>query len=129
MCRFPGSKDACAITIRLRRWNVLHVGRISKAVIKRPTIYVFDEATSSLDTRTERDHANLRDISFHSTTLVIAHRLSTVVYADHFVVLDAGVVVEQGTHEALPEQNGRYAALWSEQQQARNVVEFKGPRP
>ena len=99
---------------------------IARAVIKQPAIYVFDEATSSLDTRTERDiMQSLRDISFHRTTLVIAHRLSTVVYADHIVVLDAGFIVEQGTHEALLEQNGRYAALWHAQQQAKIVVEFK----
>jgi ATP-binding cassette subfamily B protein len=100
---------------------------IARAVIKQPAIYVFDEATSSLDTRTERDiMQSLRDISFHRTTLVIAHRLSTVVYADHIVVLDAGFIVEQGTHEALLEQNGRYAALWHAQQQAKIVVELKG---
>ena len=93
---------------------------IARAVIKRPTIYVFDEATSSLDTRTEREiMQNLRDISFHSTTLVIAHRLSTVVYADHIVVLDSGIIVEQGTHEVLLEKNGRYAALWHAQRQAK----------
>lgn len=101
---------------------------IARAVIKRPRIYVFDEATSSLDTRTERQiMQNLREISFHSTTLVIAHRLSTVVYADHIVVLDAGVIVEDGTHEALLEKNGRYAALWHAQQQA-NVVELQAAR-
>jgi ATP-binding cassette subfamily B protein len=107
---------------------------IARAVIKQPTVYVFDEATSSLDTRTEREiMQSLRDISFHNTTLVIAHRLSTVVYADHIVVLDAGFIVEQGTHEALLEQNGRYAALWYAQQQAKSVVELEeaahiGPR-
>jgi ABC-type transport system involved in Fe-S cluster assembly fused permease/ATPase subunit len=101
---------------------------IARAVIKRPRIYVFDEATSSLDTRTERQiMQNLREISFHSTTLVIAHRLSTVVYADHIVVLDAGVIVEHGTHEALLEKNGRYAALWHAQQHA-NVVELQAAR-
>jgi ATP-binding cassette subfamily B protein len=100
---------------------------IARAVIKRPRIYVFDEATSSLDTRTERQILqNLREISCHSTTLVIAHRLSTVVHADHIVVLDAGVVVEQGAHEALLEQNGRYAALWLAQQQGKNVLELDG---
>lgn len=102
---------------------------IARAVIKRPRIYVFDEATSSLDTRTEREiMQSLREISFHSTTLVIAHRLSTVVYADHIVVLDTGVVVEQGTHQALLEHNGRYAALWHAQQQARDGVEFREAR-
>lgn len=99
---------------------------IARAVIKRPRIYVFDEATSSLDTRTERQILqNLEEVSFHSTTLVIAHRLSTVVHADHIVVLDAGVIVEQGAHDALLEQHGRYAALWHAQQQGRNIVEFK----
>jgi ABC-type transport system involved in Fe-S cluster assembly fused permease/ATPase subunit len=98
---------------------------IARAVIKQPSIYVFDEATSSLDTRTEREiMQNLRDISFHRTTLVIAHRLSTVVYADHIVVLDAGFIVEQGTHEALLERSGRYAALWRAQQQAKSVVDI-----
>ena len=98
---------------------------IARAVIKQPAIYVFDEATSSLDTRTEREiMQSLRDISFHRTTLVIAHRLSTVVYADHIVVLDAGSIIEQGTHEALLEQNGRYAALWRAQQQGNSVVEL-----
>jgi ATP-binding cassette, subfamily B, heavy metal transporter len=96
---------------------------ITRAVIKRPRIYVFDEATSSLDTRTEREiMQSLREVSFHSTTLVIAHRLSTVVYADHIVVLDAGVIVEQGTHETLLELNGRYAALWHAQHQGMTVV-------
>jgi ABC-type transport system involved in Fe-S cluster assembly fused permease/ATPase subunit len=98
---------------------------IARAVIKRPTIYVFDEATSSLDTRTEREiMQNLREVSSHRTTLLIAHRLSTVVYADHIVVLDAGVIVEQGTHEALLDQNGRYAALWHAQHQAKGMVEL-----
>jgi ABC-type transport system involved in Fe-S cluster assembly fused permease/ATPase subunit len=102
---------------------------IARAVIKQPTIYVFDEATSSLDTRTEREiMQSLRDISFHRTTLVIAHRLSTVVYADHIVVLDAGVIAEQGTHQALLEHNGRYAALWRAQQQARSIEEYQGDR-
>jgi len=50
---------------------------------------------------------------------VIAHRLSTVVYADHIVVLDSGVIVEQGTHQALLEKSGRYAALWHAQRQAK----------
>jgi ABC-type transport system involved in Fe-S cluster assembly fused permease/ATPase subunit len=99
---------------------------IARAAIKRPSIYVFDEATSSLDTRTERQILrSLREISHHSTTLVIAHRLSTVVHADQIVVLDAGAVVEQGTHESLLEAKGRYAALWHAQQQMSNVTELK----
>jgi ATP-binding cassette subfamily B protein len=91
---------------------------IARAAIKRPRIYVFDEATSSLDSNTEREILkNLREISRFSTTVVIAHRLSTVVHADEIVVLDAGTIVERGTHAALLGQNGRYAALWEAQQQ------------
>jgi ATP-binding cassette subfamily B protein len=99
---------------------------IARAAIKRPRIYVFDEATSSLDTRTERQILqSLREISYHSTTLVIAHRLSTVVHADQIVVLETGVVIEQGTHESLLQAEGRYAALWHAQQQVSNVRDLK----
>jgi ABC-type transport system involved in Fe-S cluster assembly fused permease/ATPase subunit len=91
---------------------------IARAAIKRPRIYVFDEATSSLDSNTEREILrNLREISRFSTTLVIAHRLSTVVHADEIVVLEGGTIVERGTHAALLRQNGRYASLWQAQQQ------------
>jgi ATP-binding cassette subfamily B protein len=78
---------------------------------------VFDEATSSLDSNTEREILrNLREISRFSTTLVIAHRLSTVVHADEIVVLEGGTIVERGSHAALLRQNGRYASLWEAQQ-------------
>jgi ABC-type transport system involved in Fe-S cluster assembly fused permease/ATPase subunit len=91
---------------------------IARAAIKRPRIYVFDEATSSLDSNTEREILrNLREISRFSTTLVIAHRLSTVVHADEIVVLESGTIVERGSHSVLLRQNGRYAALWEAQQQ------------
>jgi ABC-type transport system involved in Fe-S cluster assembly fused permease/ATPase subunit len=91
---------------------------IARAAIKRPRIYVFDEATSSLDSNTEREILrNLREISRFSTTLVIAHRLSTVVHADEIVVLEGGTIVERGSHSVLLRQNGRYAALWEAQQQ------------
>jgi ABC-type transport system involved in Fe-S cluster assembly fused permease/ATPase subunit len=90
---------------------------IARAAIKGPRIYVFDEATSSLDSNTEREILkNLREISRFSTTVVIAHRLSTVVHADEIVVLDGGTVVERGTHAVLLRQRGRYAALWEAQQ-------------
>jgi len=90
---------------------------IARAAIKRPRIYVFDEATSSLDSNTEREILrNLQEISRSSTTVVIAHRLSTVVHADEIVVLEAGLIVECGTHASLLQQNGRYAALWEAQQ-------------
>ncbi|MGH8270560.1 MAG: ATP-binding cassette domain-containing protein, partial [Steroidobacteraceae bacterium] len=89
---------------------------IARAVLKRPRIYVFDEATSSLDSHTEREIlVNLRDIARASTTLVIAHRLSTVVHADEILVLDDGTVVERGTHGELM-RGGRYAELWAAQQ-------------
>jgi ABC-type transport system involved in Fe-S cluster assembly fused permease/ATPase subunit len=78
---------------------------------------VFDEATSSLDTRSEQAiQENLRDISRHCTTLVIAHRLSTVIHADEIVVLDQGLIVERGSHDLLLRQKGHYASLWEAQQ-------------
>ena len=89
---------------------------IARAVLKSPRIYVLDEATSSLDSQTEQDIlATLRDIAKRSSTLVIAHRLSTVLHADEIVVLDHGQVVEQDTHTSLLRRNGRYAALWRAQ--------------
>jgi ATP-binding cassette subfamily B protein len=91
---------------------------IARAVLKSPGIYAFDEATSSLDSRTEQDIlASLREIAKHSSTLVIAHRLSTVIHADEIVVLDSGRIVERGTHTSLLHQNGRYTALWRAQHQ------------
>jgi ABC-type multidrug transport system fused ATPase/permease subunit len=89
---------------------------IARAAIKQPLIYVFDEATSSLDSKTERAIlSNLREISKISTTLVIAHRLSTVVHADEIIVLEAGGVVERGTHASLMRGAGLYAGLWQAQ--------------
>ena len=89
---------------------------IARAALKRPLLYVFDEATSSLDTRTEREILrNLMDLASHSTTLVIAHRLSTVVHADEIIVLDQGVIAERGTHRELVTRGGQYAALWEAQ--------------
>lgn len=90
---------------------------IARAALKRPRIFVFDEATSSLDSRTEQEILrNLLDVASRSTTLVIAHRLSTVVHADEILVLDHGVIVERGTHNELRERKGAYAALWQAQQ-------------
>jgi ATP-binding cassette subfamily B protein len=91
---------------------------IARGALKRPSIYVFDEATSSLDSRTEREIlANLNEISKSSTTLIIAHRLSTVVHADEIIVLGQGTVLERGTHSQLLEMGGAYAALWWAQQE------------
>ena len=92
---------------------------IARVLMKNPEILIFDEATSSLDLRTEHEiQENLRQISAHRTTLVIAHRLSTVVDADEILVLDDGVIVERGTHQTLLARGGTYAAMWERQQRA-----------
>ncbi|CAI1850772.1 Putative multidrug export ATP-binding/permease protein SAV1866 [Serratia quinivorans] len=89
---------------------------IARTILKNPAILVFDEATSALDTQTEREiQSHLREVSRDHTTLVIAHRLSTVVDADEIIVLEAGEIVERGRHEALLAANGRYAAMWQNQ--------------
>jgi ATP-binding cassette subfamily B protein len=85
---------------------------IARTVLRNPPVLVLDEATSSLDTRTEYAvQAELERLSEGRTTITIAHRLSTVRDADQIVVLDGGHVVERGTHEALMERGGAYAAL------------------
>lgn len=90
---------------------------IARAVLKRPRIFVCDEATSSLDSRSERAiMRNLIDLSSQCTMLVIAHRLSTVVHADQILVLNRGVIVECGTHDELCTLGGYYAGLWDAQQ-------------
>jgi ABC-type transport system involved in Fe-S cluster assembly fused permease/ATPase subunit len=90
---------------------------IARATIKRPLIYIFDEATSALDSATEIEIVrNLREISQSVTTLVISHRLSTVMHADEIIVLETGAVVERGTHASLLRQRGRYSAFWAAQQ-------------
>ena len=91
---------------------------IARTILKRPPILVFDEATSSLDSRSEQAILTaLREIALHHTSLVIAHRLSTVVDADSILVLDQGRIVEQGSHRELLASGGRYAALWAAQQE------------
>lgn len=95
---------------------------IARAALRRPRVYVFDEATSSLDSRTEGEIlANLRDLSRNCTTLIVAHRLSTVVHADQILVLHRGVVVERGTHRELRALQGHYAALWNAQHGTREI--------
>jgi ATP-binding cassette subfamily B protein len=90
---------------------------IARTVLKNPPILILDEATSALDTRTERAiQSELEEISRTRTTLTIAHRLSTVVKADEILVLDAGRIIERGTHASLVFANGRYAQMWRLQQ-------------
>src|SRR5882724_478663 len=92
---------------------------IARVILKNPQILIFDEATSSLDSHTEHEiQANLREISAHRTTMIIAHRLSTVVDANEILVLDDGSIVERGTHDALIARGGTYAAMWDRQQRA-----------
>ncbi len=100
---------------------------IARAILKNPRILMFDEASSALDTHTEKEiQASLREVSAGHTTLVIAHRLSTVVDADEILVMDAGAIVERGRHGELLARGGRYADMWARQQEveeAREVLE------
>jgi ATP-binding cassette subfamily B protein len=92
---------------------------IARTILKNPPILLLDEATSSLDTHTEREiQAAIREVSRNRTTLVIAHRLSTVVDADEILVLDQGHIVERGAHADLLAKDGAYAAMWSRQREA-----------
>ena len=91
---------------------------IARALLKNPAILIFDEATSALDSASEQAIQDELDrIAVGRTTLVIAHRLSTVMDADEILVLDGGSVVERGSHAALLARNGRYASMWRLQQQ------------
>ena len=89
---------------------------IARAVLKKPRIFVFDEATSALDTATEqRIQENIHNLSEGVTTIIIAHRLSTVTRASQVLVLDDGRIVERGTHDALLKEGGLYSRLWDDQ--------------
>jgi ATP-binding cassette subfamily B protein len=90
---------------------------IARAILKNPPVLIFDEATSSLDSNAERAIlVAMEELAQHRTSLVIAHRLSTVVDADEILVLDAGRVAERGTHKQLLKAKGLYARLWALQQ-------------
>jgi ABC-type transport system involved in Fe-S cluster assembly fused permease/ATPase subunit len=91
---------------------------IARAILKNPAILIFDEATSALDSKSEKAiQAELRAIARNRTTLIIAHRLSTVVDANQILVMDKGRIVERGTHRELLAQNKLYAQMWSLQKQ------------
>jgi ABC-type transport system involved in Fe-S cluster assembly fused permease/ATPase subunit len=92
---------------------------IARVILKQPHILIFDEATSALDTKTEREiQASLKEVSAERTTLIIAHRLSTVIDADEILVLDGGEIIERGRHLDLLARDGAYAAMWARQQEA-----------
>jgi ATP-binding cassette subfamily B protein len=92
---------------------------IARTILKAPPILMLDEATSALDSHTEREIQDaLERVARERTSLVIAHRLSTVVHADNIIVLDHGQIVEQGTHPELLAKGGLYASLWARQREA-----------
>jgi ATP-binding cassette subfamily B protein len=92
---------------------------IARTILKNPPILLLDEATSALDTGTEREiQGALQEVSRNRTSLVIAHRLSTVVDADEILVLDHGEIIERGRHNELIAHNGHYAAMWNKQKEA-----------
>jgi ATP-binding cassette subfamily B protein len=90
---------------------------IARTILKQPPILVFDEATSSLDSKSEQSILKaIQDIAKNTTNLIIAHRLSTIIHADEIIVLDQGRIIEQGNHETLLAKKGPYAELWQAQQ-------------
>ncbi len=100
---------------------------IARALLKNPPILIFDEATSALDSKTEKAiQAELDQAAVGRTTLIIAHRLSTVMNADEIVVLDAGRIVERGTHRSLLARGGLYAQMWALQQQEDRIHQAAG---
>jgi ATP-binding cassette subfamily B protein len=97
---------------------------IARTILKGPPILVLDEATSALDSHTEREIQDALDrVSRNRTTLVIAHRLLTIVTADEIIVLSQGEIVERGTHQQLLAQGGLYASMWNRQREAQEARE------
>lgn len=94
---------------------------IARTILKNPSILVFDEATSALDSRSEQAVMSaIKEVSQERTTIIVAHRLSTIVDCDRILVLDEGRLIEQGSHQALLKQRGAYHSLWQLQNQERN---------
>ncbi len=104
---------------------------IARTILKGPPILILDEATSALDSHTEQDiQSALRKVARNRTTLVIAHRLSTVVDADEIIVLEAGRIAERGTHDKLLKKKGVYAGMWNRQREvdeARSLLQRAEP--
>ena len=102
---------------------------IARAILKKPALYIFDEATSSLDTLTEKAiQQNMREISQGVTSLIIAHRLSTVIDADEILVVDHGKIIERGRHEKLLQSRGAFSRSWIEQQRNLDVRNNEYPK-
>jgi len=98
---------------------------IARTILKAPPILLLDEATSALDSHTERDIQEALDrVARNRTTLVVAHRLSTIVGADEILVLDRGNIVERGTHGELLSRGGLYASMWNRQREAQMAREI-----
>jgi ABC-type transport system involved in Fe-S cluster assembly fused permease/ATPase subunit len=96
---------------------------IARALLKNPPILIFDEATSALDSGTERAiQSQLEQVAIGRTTLIIAHRLSTVMNADEIIVMQTGEIIERGTHAQLLAANGAYTRMWNLQQQEEAAV-------
>ena len=92
---------------------------IARTLLKKPAILIFDEATSALDSKTERAfQEELLNLAKNRTTLIVAHRLSTIIHADQILVMDHGQIVERGTHAQLLAANGKYAEMWQMQERA-----------
>jgi ATP-binding cassette subfamily B protein len=90
---------------------------IARTLLKNPSLLVFDEATSALDSETERSiQKELNELAKNRTTLIIAHRLSTITHAHQILVMEAGSIIERGTHELLLKDGQRYAEMWRVQQ-------------
>ena len=101
---------------------------IARTILKAPPILILDEATSALDTRTEQEiQVALEGVAAERTTLVVAHRLSTVTSADEILVLDGGRVVERGSHAALVAAGGLYAEMWERQREAEEEITDAAP--